>query len=239
MITNTYGPTTNSLKNSFIAEIHMISCLYDIPWILIGDFNLLQDITESTSLNPNTYFMIEFNDMIHDLDLQELQLNGRLYTWSNKRPTSSFSKLDRMLVTNHWCTMPHHIPCLTDLPTTTSDHAPLILTFKKNDTNTYRFFHFERHWLKYEEAAQVVHAAWNSVPTLNNPAICLTRKFKQVQKAIQTWANKKFNGYNKLIKRTKHIVQKMDCAEEHRMLSGQELRLRIELKEHIYRLANI
>jgi hypothetical protein len=49
----------------------------------------------------------------------------------------------------------------------------------------------------------------------------------------------KFNRYNKLTQRTKYIIQLLDRAEEIRMLTGPELSLRIALKEHTYRLANI
>jgi exonuclease III len=94
MLTNVYGPTSNNLKDDFLTEIRMVACLHDLPWILLGDFNLLRDTSESTSYNPNIHRMIEFNDMIDDLDLNEIQLFDRSFTWSNKRPNPSFSKLD-------------------------------------------------------------------------------------------------------------------------------------------------
>jgi hypothetical protein len=72
MITNVYGPTSNNLKNNFILEMCMIACLHDLPWILLGDFNILRDPSESTSTNPNTYSMHDFNDMIDDLKLHEI-----------------------------------------------------------------------------------------------------------------------------------------------------------------------
>jgi hypothetical protein len=94
MLINVYGPTSNNLKDDFLTEIRMVACLHDLPWILLGDFNLLRDTSESTSYNPNIHRMIEFNDMIDDLDLNEIQLFDRSFTWSNKHPNSSFSKLD-------------------------------------------------------------------------------------------------------------------------------------------------
>jgi exonuclease III len=46
MITNVYGPTSNNLKNIFILKICTIVCLHDLPWILLGDFNILRDEQE-------------------------------------------------------------------------------------------------------------------------------------------------------------------------------------------------
>jgi exonuclease III len=55
MITNVYGPTDNACKPDFLPEIRIISYMHDIPWILMGDFNILRDANDTTSTNPNLY----------------------------------------------------------------------------------------------------------------------------------------------------------------------------------------
>jgi hypothetical protein len=67
----------------------MVGCLHDVPLILFGDFNIIRAISETTSQNPNTHAMLDFNIMIHDLELSEVRLNSRSFTWSNKRPIPS------------------------------------------------------------------------------------------------------------------------------------------------------
>jgi hypothetical protein len=186
MITNAYGPTSNNLKNDFILEMRTIACLHDLLWILLGDFNILRDPSESTSVNPNTHSMHDFNDMIIDLELHEIQLRGCSFTWTNKRPNPSFSKLDRVLLSNHWDSLTSHIPYLTDLPAPTSDHAPLILRFKIIDNHTYRSFSFQRHWLKYEEARDITRNAWESVPPSSNPTTNLIFRTKKVQQEMRS-----------------------------------------------------
>jgi hypothetical protein len=84
MITNVYGPTSNSLKNDFLTELRMIACLHDVPWILLDDFNIIRALSDSTSQNPNTHAMLDFNNVIHDLELNKIRLNDRSFTWSNK-----------------------------------------------------------------------------------------------------------------------------------------------------------
>jgi endonuclease/exonuclease/phosphatase family metal-dependent hydrolase len=105
--------------------------MHNLPWILLGDFNIIRDVNDTTSANPNLHSIIDFNLLITDLQLQDLPLNGRIYTWSNKRPQPS-SKLDRIFLSQHWDNLASHNPYLFDLPTTTSDHAPLGLKLKKN-----------------------------------------------------------------------------------------------------------
>jgi hypothetical protein len=159
MITNVYGPTSNNLKNDFLTELRMVDCLHDVPWILLGDFNIIRTISETTSQNPNTHTMLDFNNMIHDLELSEVRLNGRSFTWSNKKPIPSFSKLDIVLLFHHWNSLTNQIPTLTYLLAPTLDHAPLNLKFRKIDNNAYKAFHFERHWIKFTETKDLVNNA--------------------------------------------------------------------------------
>jgi hypothetical protein len=71
MLTKVYGPTQNDLKPSFLNELRMIACLHDIPWIILGNFNILRDPLDSSSSNPNLHYVIPFNDLISNLNLQE------------------------------------------------------------------------------------------------------------------------------------------------------------------------
>jgi hypothetical protein len=217
----------------------MLACLHDIPWIILGDFNIIRDPGDSNSTNPNLHYMLPFNDLINDLDLHEIQLFGRQFSWSNKRPIPSLSKLDRTFLSNHWAALNTHIPFLSDLPTPTSDHVPLTLRFKDITNQRHRTFFFERHWLQFTEAQQIVHSEWHSVAVTNNPANDLLLKFKRVRHNITKWASCKFNGFNKLLPRTKHILHLLDRVEEHRTLSQIEFTPRVKLREHAYHLTSM
>jgi exonuclease III len=69
MLTNVYGPTQNDLKSSFLTKLRMLACLHDIPWIILGDFNIVHDPGDSNSTNPNLHYMLPFNDLINDPEL--------------------------------------------------------------------------------------------------------------------------------------------------------------------------
>lgn len=150
MCTVVYGPQEEYEKIHFLRELKAIRNWNDLPWLLIGDFNLLRDIEDTTRAVRNLGSMMEFNNFIADANLIEAPLRGRTYTWSSKRPVPTFSKLDRAFISYHWNSSGASYD-LKDLPTTASDHAPLLLTIKPHSNPIKRRFRFETFWLKYPE----------------------------------------------------------------------------------------
>ena len=51
-----------------------------------------------------------FNACIGSLDLRELELSGHRFTWANSLETSTFERLDRVLVSIDW---EHKFPLAT------------------------------------------------------------------------------------------------------------------------------
>ena len=52
--------------------------------------------------NFNTRWPFIFNAIIESLDLREIDLSGRQYTWANRKPNPTFEKLDRVLASVSW-----------------------------------------------------------------------------------------------------------------------------------------
>ena len=52
--------------------------------------------------NINRAMMGRFRRFVNDLELKEIPLLGRRYTWSNGRDSPTLVKLDRVLCTNDW-----------------------------------------------------------------------------------------------------------------------------------------
>jgi hypothetical protein len=70
--------------------------------------------------------MRAFQSFLDDLELAELHLHGKLYTWSNEQTHPILSRIDRVFMCSGWLDLyPHH-----DLRATSSmcsDYAPLLL----------------------------------------------------------------------------------------------------------------
>jgi hypothetical protein len=220
MVTNVYGPTLGDRKLEFLQELRIIGCMHDLPWVLLGDFNMLRDPDETTVANLNLQYMTDFNQLISDLNMNELPLIGRTYTWSNKCSAPSFSKLDRTLLSSHWAMLTTHAPYLIDLSVTTSDHIPLLLRFKKIDGTQSRSYRFEKFWFMSDETREIILRAWHSVQLIPNIALNIIKKFNKVRKEIMAWEKTKFRGTKTLMQRTKHIIRILDIAEESRNLNN-------------------
>jgi len=52
--------------------------------------------------NLNRAMMGRFRRFVNDVDLKEVPLIGRRYTWSNEREAPTLVKLDRVLCTSNW-----------------------------------------------------------------------------------------------------------------------------------------
>lgn len=142
MCTGVYGPQEDPDKRIFLQELINIRARNSLPWLILGDFNLFRDITDTTGEVRNLRTMLDFNNFIDDIGLFEVQLQGRAFTWSNKRPSPTFSKLDRVLLSSHWNDCDASFD-LRDLPATASDHVPLMLRITPHINPPKRHFKFE------------------------------------------------------------------------------------------------
>lgn len=128
-VTNVYGPSDDNLKQVFIQELRFMSSLIAHPWLLAGDFNLLRWLTDRLASLGNFNLMELFNQFISEVEIMEVPLRNRKYTWSSKRPEPVFSKLDRVFTSSEWV-VAYPILSLEALEMVVSDHTPLLLTCK-------------------------------------------------------------------------------------------------------------
>jgi hypothetical protein len=87
-----------------------------------------------------------FNDAIRQLNLYEIDLSDRLYTWSNKQPNPILARLDRAF-SNNDLNLTFLLTNLSSLPRPTSNHTLLLLTLSASLPKA-GFFHFENFWLQ-------------------------------------------------------------------------------------------
>jgi exonuclease III len=82
-LVSVYGPCQGVERDNFVA------CLYDLQipqganWLILGDFNFIRSHENRNRPGGNVNDMFLFNAIICHLELLELPLKGRTYTWSN------------------------------------------------------------------------------------------------------------------------------------------------------------
>jgi hypothetical protein len=67
-----------------------------------GDYNILWHLSEKNNTNYDARWSFLFNAVMDGLNLRELEMSGRKFTWANNLASSTFEKLDRILVTTEW-----------------------------------------------------------------------------------------------------------------------------------------
>ena len=122
-LTNVYGPSARADKPGFLSEIRDVRAASGGPWLLCGDFNLIYKASDKNNGRLDRADMRRFRGVIDDLQLEELHLSGRLFTWSNGRDEPT---LDRAFASLEWLEQfsSYHLRCLSS---DCSDHGPLLL----------------------------------------------------------------------------------------------------------------
>jgi hypothetical protein len=101
-ITVVFGPQEDGNKLLFMNELRQISTLTFDRWLVIGDFNMITRPQDKSSGNINLRLMGTFRKLLDDLELKELGLKGRMFTWSNSR---THTRIDRAFCSSEWDTI--------------------------------------------------------------------------------------------------------------------------------------
>jgi hypothetical protein len=93
-VTNIYAPCSNDGRNDFVQWLSSLdSSAYEL-WIIMADFNMIRSSEDGNIPGGNINNMLLFNSLIHQHDLDEIPLKGRMYTWSNMQNSPLVEKLD-------------------------------------------------------------------------------------------------------------------------------------------------
>lgn len=222
-ITNVYAPAALELRPAFLEELKTIVIPPDTPWMIAGDFNMIRYSHEK---NNNSFCFAEaeaFNQCVDDMNLIELPLLDRSYTWSNKRSIPTLERLDRVFINLAWDELlPSTI--LSSLTRTTFDHVPLridVSTVIPKST----LFRFENFWVSAAGYREVLASAWHFQTSNSDTSAVLTAKLKETRRALREW-RKQIPRITQQETDCKIIINLLDRVEEARPLSIPKSALR-------------
>jgi hypothetical protein len=185
--------------------------------------------------------MGQFRHCVNDLELKEVPLLGRRYTWSNARATPTLVRFDRWFASLEWEEL-FPDASLTAQSSSVSDHCPVLLSMV-SDTHLGRRFRFERFWLRLDGFAEVVQSLWDDgldgeePPT--EPIARLAFKLKQTSRGLQRWSQRKVGSIRDSILIANEVILQLETAEEGRQLSDPKVALRRQLKHRVLGLASL
>lgn len=181
--------------------------------------------------------MRRFRTFLNQMLLDEINLVGRLFTWSSERVQPTLELLDRMFATADWfLAFPNHV--LKPLSSDCSDHCPLLLQLLAA-SGAKRRFRFESFWVKIPGYADVIASAWAPNLTDADPFRVLDFKLRNVAKALRAWSNTKIGSIRLQLSMTREVILRFDAEQDRRVLHPWEASLRRSLKLQVLGLASL
>jgi hypothetical protein len=129
-----------------------------------------------------------FNAVIDGLNLKEIQLTGRKYTWANNLAVPTFEKLDRILVTTEW-EEKYPLTTVHALTRGVSDHTPLLLNSgEASSMTTQPMFKFELGWPLRDGFMDLVRDIWEHTVVGRTPMERWQGKIRRLRQYLRGWA---------------------------------------------------
>ena len=191
-----YGPAQVELKSNFLSEVVRVCSKDTCPIIMGGDFNIIRNLDEKSTNNYNDRWPFLFNAVIDTLNLRELVLSGRKYTWANHLQCPTFEKLDRILVCTDFESKFPHIT-VTALSREISDHTPLLCCTNNSSSSYQAQFKFELGWLMRDGFCDLVREVWQAVPAYGTPIQRSQAKIRRLRQYLIGWAKDVSGAYKK------------------------------------------
>jgi hypothetical protein len=161
-------------------------CPVSTPALIVGDFNLILQAADKNTNNYNRRTMTAFRRFTNELELEDLYLHGRRYTWSNEQADAIQVKLDRALMNDGWSS--EHPNCILQaLSLDLFNHCPLLLTTDATHTPP-RHFRFANYWTCMEGFEDVVSHSWLQDTTCSGPFLVVHCKLTRLARALKKWS---------------------------------------------------
>jgi endonuclease/exonuclease/phosphatase family metal-dependent hydrolase len=121
-----YGAAQPEFKEKFLTKLVHEHAEKSLPLLIGGDFNIIRNPNEKNNDNYDDRWPFLFNAIINGLNLREIKMSGRKFTWASSNSVPTYEKLDRVLASMEW---EQKFPFLTvdALNREISDHTPCFL----------------------------------------------------------------------------------------------------------------
>jgi hypothetical protein len=125
-LTGVYGPQGDLEKKMILRELKRIKPVPQDRWLIIGDFNMVYQTQDKNNGRLNRSLKSRFRRTLNYLEVKEIELVGRRFTWSNNQVSPTLTRIDHAFCSSTWEEV-YANPILNPVSSSTSDHCPLIL----------------------------------------------------------------------------------------------------------------
>lgn len=228
-----YGLAQHENKEAFLAELAHSCSRETLPYLIGGDFNIMRRPEDKSTDNFDFKWPNLFNQVIEVLDLKEIEMLGRQYTWVSHGDDPIFEKLDRVLASTEW---EEKFPLCTVEARNKgqSDHTPLVLnTGSSTHTTSPPLFKFERGWFLREGFHDMVTNIWHNTTPGRTSLERWQNKIRAGHKHLRGSAQHTAGHYEKKKKKLISMIDSLNKKAESSPLSDNEINLKHYLKERL------
>ncbi|RVW40734.1 Transposon TX1 uncharacterized 149 kDa protein [Vitis vinifera] len=121
-----YGPSKGRERRELWEELAAIKGLWNDPWCIAGDFNVVRFPAETSNGRQMSNAMREFSSFIEEFELVDPPLGSGAFTWIGGEGGALKARLDRFLFSGDWEErVTEAMQCLLTRPV--SNHCPILL----------------------------------------------------------------------------------------------------------------
>lgn len=206
--TGVYGPQLDANKLLFLQELRDVHAACLGPWLVGRDFNPIYRSVDKKNPNIDRAMIGRFRWMIDNTVLQEIELLGRHFTWSNDQESLTLVRLYRVLCSSDWDQL-FLDSVLQSTAASVSDRCPLILGLRSN-TRHHGRFHFMSFWPSLqrfqETGGQLLSASVASACSAER----LVEKFKALSRALQAWSQRSVGNVKSQLHLARELPYQLD-----------------------------
>ncbi|XP_057734532.1 uncharacterized protein LOC130949963 [Arachis stenosperma] len=195
-----YGPHDKAKKLVMWEELSFLSGLCQVPFCYQGDFNEITHMEERKGTNSLMVFVAEFKSWIQDMELVDLAITDRLFTWFRGQ---SYSRIDRVLVSLEWLEEFPEIR-LRGGPRGLSDHCPLMMEVSRIRGGPKPFRSLDS-WFTHDGFLRMVKEEWRILGEVQ-----FMDKLKALMTPLSRWHKKNFRFMDTRIRQFKDEIKKVD-----------------------------
>ncbi|XP_066373246.1 uncharacterized protein [Miscanthus floridulus] len=178
-----------------------------------------------------------FRRTVATLELQDLHLHGRCFTWSNERENPTLVRLDRVLVSLDWENMFPNAH-LRGLGSDASDHCALLPQTNLGQMSKARF-HFELFWPNLDDYSDTISQAWSPPVVPLDPLARFDFMLRNLVRQLKSWSAARIGEIRAQLLMARELVLRLGTAQERRQLTEAENALRKRLKMRCLGLSSL
>lgn len=211
-LTCIYGEPRVEDRHRMWSQMLDLKLRYDLPWLVIGDFNEAMWSFEHFSVTVRVEVQMEaFRDTLELCSLNDLGFSGFPYTYDNKRAGAANVRVrpDRAVASNSWRDL-YPFNSVLHVVSSCSDHVVLVVSAEVEELQSRKnkCRQFEIMWERDPALPEVIQKAWDAfgqTADLGDIELALNSTMKSLYK----WSNKKFGNIKKELQKSRNQLEQL------------------------------